>query len=85
MQQQYDVENKVKYSRNDLIIHAATEVNFKGVMCVTRRNGSNKCSGEAGVWQLPLCTKVTAIPSDDRGYSRDAKPTPMQGVPILPQ
>lgn len=68
MQQQCDVENKVKYSRNYLINYAAAEVNFNGVMCVTRRNGSNKCSGEAGVWQLPLCTKVTAIPGYDRDY-----------------
>lgn len=68
MQQQSDVENKVKYSLNYLINYAASEVNFNGVMCVTRRNGSNKCSGETGVWQRPLCTKVPAIPSYDRDY-----------------
>lgn len=68
MQQQCDVGNEVKYSLNYLINDAATEENFNGVMCVTRRNGSNKCSGEGGVWQLLLCTKVTAIPGYDRDY-----------------
>lgn len=59
MRQQCDVENKVKYSRNYLINYAATEVDFNGVMCVTRRNGSNKCP-TAFITAIPASRCVAA-------------------------
>lgn len=84
MQQQCDVENKVEYSlKKSERNYAATRVNFNGVRCVTRSNGTKKCSGKQACGSCPCAQR--SLPSQAMiGIIAEIPGTQMQGVPILP-